>query len=215
MNILTQFKDLLFESLKENKKLIIVLFVLFIILIIAGWVLSADMISNATNTVTSSNTSIVGNPSTGDDDAISLFIHNELGGIITYVSSVFFAIPAIVSLIYNGINLGITGQLLSKVLPNGGLRFIIYLIPHGIFEITATVIQSVAGILLFLFIWRFIKAIRSDETEGLSDSFEKTKKILIQSIILMIFSTILLIIAAPIEAYISVPFSEFIMGFLI
>lgn len=105
------------------------------------------------------------------------------------------------------------GQLFNTMMPNGAIKYIVYLIPHGIFEITATVIESVAGILLFLFIWRFIKAMLSNESQGFKDSFEKTKKVLIQSIILMIFSTILLLIAAPIEAYVSIPLSEFILGF--
>ena len=47
-----------------------------------------------------------------------------------------------------------------------------------------------------------------------TESFQKTKKVLIHSIILMIFSTILLLIAAPIETFVSVPFSEF-MGNLL
>ena len=98
-------------------------------------------------------------------------------------------------------------------MPNGGTLYILYLIPHGIFEVTATVLQSVAGILLFLFIWRFIKSMRNKKTNGISQSFEKTKKALIQSIVLMIFSTILLLIAAPIEAYVSIPFAEFVMNF--
>lgn len=53
---------------------------------------------------------------------------------------------------------------------------------------------------------------RSDDTQGISDSFEKTKKILIQSIVLLIFSAILLIIAAPIEAYFSISFASLITG---
>lgn len=144
--------------------------------------------------------------------AVDLFIQNEWGGIVTYIASVFFAIPAILVLIYNGVNLGASGPLFNQLIPNGGIRYIVYLIPHGIFEITATVLQSVAGVLLFLFIWRFIKAWRSSQTESASDAFDKTKKVLIQSIVLMVFATILLLIAAPIEAYISVPFSNLIVG---
>ena len=100
-----------------------------------------------------------------------------------------------------------------ELIPNGGLKFLVYLIPHGIFEITATVIQSVAGILLFMFIFKFIKAWRSSQTQGASDAFDKTKKVLIQSIMLMIFAAILLLIAAPIEAYVSIPFSQLILGY--
>lgn len=209
MDLLTKFKYLLIESLKDNKKLIIGLYILFIISFVAAWILTADKIGAAINAVDASNSTATGLSTFG---ATELFINNEWGGIVTYIASIFFAIPAFVVLLYNGVNLGATGQLFSQIIPNGGLRYIIYLIPHGIFEITATVIQSVAGVLLFLFIWRFLKAWRSSETHGASDAFEKTKKVLIQSVILMIFATILLLIAAPIEAYVSVPFSELVVG---
>lgn len=209
MDILTKFKDLLLETLKENKKLIIGLYLLFIICFIAAWIMSGTAMDSAISKLPASNATNSGIDSVG---AVELFIQNEGGGILTYIASVFFAIPAIIMLIYNGINLGTSGQFFSHMIPNGGFRYIVYLIPHGIFEITATVLQSVAGVLLFLFIWRFIKAWRSDQTQGASEAFDKTKKVLIQSIVLMIFATILLIIAAPIEAYFSVPFSEIIVG---
>ena len=208
MNILVKFKNSLIESLKDNKKLIIGLYIVFIITFIAAFILSAAKMGNITSNIPVSGKSVGMN----GGDAIELFIHNVSGGILTYIGSIFFAIPAIVGIVYNGINLGTFGQLFNHLIPNGGLRYIVYLIPHGIFEITATVLQSVAGVLLFLFIWRFIKAWRSSETQGVSDSFEKTKKVLIQSIVLMIFSIILLLIAAPIEAFVSIPFSELIFG---
>lgn len=208
MSILVKFKDLLVEALRDNKRLIIGLYVLFIIVFIAAFFLYAGKMANVGNISVSGN-----GVGSNVDDAIGLFIHNVEGGILTYIGSIFFAIPAIVGLVYNGINLGALGQLFNQIIPNGFLKYIVYLIPHGIFEITATVLQSVAGVVLFLFIWRFIKTWRSSETNGVSDSFEKTKKDLIQSIVIMIFSIILLLIAAPIEAYVSAPFSEFILGF--
>lgn len=209
MSILVKFKNSLVEALKDNKRLIIGLYILFIIVFIAAFILSSDKMANGISNIPVSSNGV----SMNGDDAIELFIHNVEGGILIYIGSIFFAIPAIVGLVYNGINLGALGQLFNQMIPNGFLKYIVYLIPHGIFEITATVLQSVAGVVLFLFIWRFIKSWRSSETNGVSDSFEKTKKDLIQSIVLMIFSIILLLIASPIEAYVSVPFSEFILGF--
>lgn len=153
----------------------------------------------------------------GDNiSAWNLFIINEWGGIVTYAASIFFGIFAIFSLAFNAINLGMVGAMFSSFKANGGLQFIIYLIPHGIFELTATVLESAAGILLFLFIWRFAKGIIRSESDGFKKkcqtSFKMHKKVLFQSVALMIFSTILLLIASPIEAYFSVPFSEFILG---
>ena len=210
MDILKKFKDLLIESLKDNKKLIIGLYVFFIICIIGAWILSVGPVG--AKLAAAQNMSSSTPAAMQDVSPVDLFINNEFGGILVYVGSIFFGIPAIVSLVYNGINMGLIGQLFSQVLPNGGIRYLVYLIPHGIFELTATVLQSVAGILLFLFIWRFVRAMISSETHGVSEAFDKSKKVLVQSLIIMIFATILLLIAAPIEAYFSVPFSELIVG---
>lgn len=212
MNTLRKFIDLTIESLKDNKKLIIGLYLLFIVCFVGAWFLSAPRIQTLVSNISALSTPTTTPNMANSVGAIELFISNEFGGIVTYLGSIFFGIPAIVLLMYNGINIGFQGQLFNTVIPNGGLKFIVYLIPHGIFEITATVLESVAGILLFMFIWKFIKAWRSSETRGVSDSFEKTKKILIQSIMIFIFSTILLAIAAPLEAYFSLPFSQFILG---
>ncbi len=210
MNILKKFKDLLFESLRDNKKLIIVFYVFFIVCFIGAWILSADAISASLSGIqnASSSTPTLDNTIS----AMDILINNEWSGILTYVGSIFFGIFAIISLGYNGVNLGMFGQLFCQYVPNGGLKYIVYLIPHGIFEITATVLHSVAGILLFLFIWRFIRAMISKDVHGASEAFNQNKKVLIQSLIIMIFSAILLVIAALIEAYFSVPFSEFIVG---
>lgn len=200
----------MFESLRDNKKLIIVFYVFFIVCFIGAWILSADAISASLSGIQNASSSTPTLENT--ISAMDILINNEWSGILTYVGSIFFGIFAIISLGYNGVNLGMFGQLFSQYVPNGGLKYIVYLIPHGIFEITATVLHSVAGILLFLFIWRFIRAMISKDVHGASEAFNQNKKVLIQSLIIMIFSAILLVIAALIEAYFSVPFSEFIVG---
>ena len=200
----------MFESLRDNKKLIIVFYVFFIVCFIGAWILSADAISASLSGIQNASSST---PTLDNNISVmDILINNEWSGILTYVGSIFFGIVAIISLGYNGVNLGMFGQLFSQYVPNGGLKYIVYLIPHGIFEITATVLHSVAGILLFLFIWRFIRAMISKDVHGASEAFNQNKKVLIQSLIIMIFSAILLVIAALIEAYFSVPFSEFIVG---
>lgn len=209
-DFLIKFKDLTIESLKDNKKLIVGLYIIFIICFVLAWVLSADKMGAAVNSMGIANSTAQTPNMSSQVGALDLFIANEMGGIVTYLGSILFCIPAIVMLIYNAVNMGAIGQLFATISPKMGILYLVYLIPHGIFEITATVLESVAGILLFLFIWRFIKAWRT--SNGASEAFEKTKKVLIQSIMIFIFSTILLAIAAPIEAYVSVPLSAFICG---
>lgn len=206
MNIPVKFKDLLIESLKDNKKLIIGLYILFIICFIAAWILTASKVQASLGNVPLSNNTRM------NSNALELFIHNASSGITIYLASIFFAIPAVVMIIYDAVNLAMIGQIFNSIMPNGGVFYIAYLIPHGIFEITASVIQSSCGIMLFIFVWRFTRELLGSKTHGTSEAFEKTKKILIQSVVLMIFSIILLLIAAPIEAYVSVPLAEFLVG---
>jgi uncharacterized membrane protein SpoIIM required for sporulation len=201
-------KELFVESITDNKKLIIGLYALFIIAFILSWIILAPRMETIASNVPAS-----GTPG-GDTSAFELFIHNEWGGIATYFASIFFGISAVVMVLYNAFSIAAIGPLFAKIIPNGDILFILYLIPHGIFEFTGLILQSAAGILLFLFVWRFIRAWRSSDTDGASDAFEMTKKALIQSVVLMVIATILLLIAAPIEAYVSVPFSQAVMGLL-
>jgi uncharacterized membrane protein SpoIIM required for sporulation len=199
-------KELFVESIMDNKKLIIGLYALFIIAFIASWLITAPKMGSIAGNVP------VSSSPGGDTSPVELFIHNEWGGIVTYFGSIFFAIPAVVMVFYNAFNIAAIGLLFANIMPNGSIMYILYLIPHGIFEITGMILQSVAGILLFLFIWRFVKALRSSDTNGVSDAFEMTKKALIQSVVLMVIATVLTLVAAPIESYVSIPFSQVIMG---
>ena len=212
MNIITKFKDLLIDSLKENKKMILAFYAIFFITFILSAALAGGHMENVIDDIPDS----AGGSKDGNVTATELFIHNELGGIGAYIASILFGIPAIIAIIYNGVSLGLTGALLSHFMPKGWIQYIIYLIPHGIFEFTAMVIQSVAGILLFLFIVDFLKGLIRSEKNGFKEkvifSYEENNKRFIQSLVLMIFGTILLLIAAPIEAYVSIPLSNFILG---
>lgn len=212
MNIITKFKDLLIDSLKENKKMILAFYAIFFVSFILSAALAGGHMENVIDDIPDS----AGGSKDGNVTATELFIHNELGGIGAYIASILFGIPAIIAIIYNGVSLGLTGALLSHFMPKGWIQYIIYLIPHGIFEFTAMVIQSVAGILLFLFIVDFLKGLIRSEKNGFKEkvifSYEENNKRFIQSLVLMIFGTILLLIAAPIEAYVSIPLSNFILG---
>ena len=212
MNIITKFKDLLIDSLKENKKMILAFYAIFFV----SFILSAALVGGHMENVIDDTPDSAGGSKDGNVTATELFLHNELGGIEVYIASILFGIPAIIIIIYNGVSLGLTGALLSHFMPKGWIQYIIYLIPHGIFEFTAMVIQSVAGILLFLFIVDFLKGLIRSEKNGFKEkvifSYEENNKRFIQSLVLMIFGTILLLIAAPIEAYVSIPLSNFILG---
>ncbi|MBE6499179.1 MAG: stage II sporulation protein M [Methanobrevibacter thaueri] len=202
---MTNIKKLIAETITDNKKLIIGLYALFIITFIISWIINTPRIEDITRNVTSLNT-----PGEGIS-AFEILINNELSGAIVYLGSILFGIMAFISILFNGYTIGGLGPLFAKIIPNGGILYIIYLIPHGIFEFTGMVFESAGGILLFLFLWRFIKTLRNNSNSA-SDAFDMTKKILIQSLILYVIAVILNLIAAPIEAYFSTSFSQFIMS---
>ena len=93
-------KELVVETLKENKKLIIGLYALFIIVFIATWIMMAPKVANMPTNATAVST--LG----PDSSALELFIHNESSGLMTYIGSIFFGILAIVMIIYNGYSIG-------------------------------------------------------------------------------------------------------------
>ena len=126
-------KDLIVETLTDNKKLIVGLYALFIIVFIATWIIMSPKMAAATGNITALST-----PGEGTG-ALELFIHNELSGIVTYFGSIFFGIIAIVMVVYNAINIAMMGPLFASILHNGGIFYIFYLIPHGIFEFTGMI----------------------------------------------------------------------------
>ena len=195
------------EAIVDNKRLIILMVALYVIFFIIGGILSSqvfDMFSSKVHTIGAHMTK-----SSALDPALELFIHNEYAGIQTYVYSIFFGIFAFVSVMLNGALMGVFGGLALTKGPVYGISMFIALVaPHGIFEIPANILESVAGVLLFLFIFRFFKTIYGIK-DGSSfklkakKSWEVNKIYFKQSIVLMIFSCVLLVIAAIIEGHIT------------
>ena len=195
------------EAIVDNKRLIILMIALYVIFFIIGGILASQVLGMFSSKVHTMGAHMT-KPS-ALDPALELFIHNEYAGIQTYVYSIFFGIFAFVSIMLNGALMGVFGGLALTKGPVYGISMFIALVaPHGIFEIPANILESVAGVLLFLFIFRFFKTIYGIK-DGSSfklkakKSWEVNKIYFKQSIVLMIFCCILLIIAAIIEGHIT------------
>lgn len=196
------------SSIVDNKRLICLMFSLYIISAVLAWIFHTQLLE-------------ILNPFLGEikaelsreftlDPALELFINNESAGLTTYFSSVFFGIMSFVSVIVNGIAIGIVGGKFVSMDPfRMSLLFIALIVPHGIFEIPALIFESTAGVLLFLFIWRFLKTINITRNDFSSfklmvkNSWKLNKVYLKQSVVLMVFSCMLLIIAALIEGHVT------------
>lgn len=121
--------------------------------------------------------------------ALELFGNNWLVAITTAYGGVAFVLPAIVSVLFNGLALGITARL--EVDPAELAAFVV---PHGIIEIPAILIASALGISVGVTAWRTWRG-RAGRTD-LADALERAFWVLVGI-------GILLAIAALIEGFVS------------
>ncbi|WP_405267892.1 stage II sporulation protein M [Methanobrevibacter sp.] len=141
-----------------------------------------------------------------------IFLNNLRVICVMFVFGIIFCFSAVM-LAFNGFFVGYyvgsTHDLFTVLM---------YIIPHGIFELPSCALACAASFVLFNFIYKFIKALLKDTNDNVSDlirsSYDKTDDKLKQAVILFIVSVILMIIAGVIEAYFTVPIAQFIFSIL-
>ncbi|AXR76605.1 stage II sporulation protein M [Natrarchaeobaculum sulfurireducens] len=121
--------------------------------------------------------------------ALEFFGNNWLVAITTAYAGVALVIPAIASLLFNGVFIGITARLEAEP-----LELLAFVIPHGIFEIPAIFVASALGIWLGLVGWRAHKG-RIDR-QAFADALERAFWVLVGI-------GILLAVAGFVEGFIS------------
>ncbi len=93
---------------------------------------------------------------------------------------------------------------------------LMYIVPHGIFELPSCILACAASFVLFNFVYKFIRALLIYDAGSVSGTFrysyEKSKDKLKQAIILFAISVILMVIAGIIEAYFTLPIAQFVLS---
>ncbi len=143
-------------------------------------------------------------------NTFSIFLHNLRSIFITYVGGIIGIIPALV-LAGNGFIYGsfvgyfMHGGVLNNYGISNPLDFIIYTLPHGIFEIPGLIISCTAGFRLasavFNYLWNISKDTPIDNYWELKDSLT-----------LFVIGIVLTFIAAIIEANFSISIGNYITG---
>jgi uncharacterized membrane protein SpoIIM required for sporulation len=138
---------------------------------------------------------------------LSIFLHNLQALLFTYIGGIIGIIPA-GALFFNGfiygaflgyfMHGGIVGN--YTVLTSG--EFIIYTLPHGIFEIPGFIIASAAGFRLTSLVIGLLKS------TTISEQYWKFK----DSLALLVIAIVLIFIAAIIEANFSVSVGNYFTG---
>lgn len=141
-----------------------------------------------------------------------IFLNNLKVIIMMFVCGVIFCFSALI-LSFNGFFVGYyagTSENLFEVL--------LYIVPHGIFELSSCVIACASGFVLFNFACRFLKALWNQENDSLSgklkDSYSLSNDKLRQACILFVVSVVLMMIAGFIETYLTIPIARFVLSIL-
>ncbi|MDO5851950.1 MAG: stage II sporulation protein M [Methanobacteriaceae archaeon] len=141
----------------------------------------------------------------------SLFINNYGVALMMYKGGILLSIPTMYLLVYNGIIIGVTGAQLPIT------YYLAYILPHGIFEITAIIIAGGAGFRLTHAIITVLSGIKLND-ENSSEIFfnhlHLALKIFIDSAIMIIALAVLLLIAAFVEANLSIPIGKMFVNMI-
>ncbi|RQG96456.1 stage II sporulation protein M [Natrarchaeobius chitinivorans] len=121
--------------------------------------------------------------------ALELFGNNTMVAITTAFSGVALAIPALASLLFNGVYMGAVSRF--EVDPTQLLAFVI---PHGVFEIPAIFVASALGIWLGVVSWRAFRG--SIDRPTFADALERAFWVLVGV-------ALLLAVAGFVEGFVS------------
>lgn len=98
------------------------------------------------------------------------------------------------------------------------LYTVLLIVPHGIFEFSSCILACSSGLVLFNFIYRFLRALWREENSSvklsLSNSFNASSDKLKQAVILLIIASILMAIAGFIEVYLTLPIAKSIISLM-
>ncbi|MBF4469296.1 MAG: stage II sporulation protein M [Methanobrevibacter arboriphilus] len=203
------------SAFSENKFIILFSTLLFVIPMLFGYFF-ASYISEAMNPVINSFRERV---QQGDIQLThdSIFFNNVYVGIILYCGAITFGLLTASVLISNGIFIGYFATKMPLY------SFLLLTLPHGIFEIPAIIIAGSSGFIMFKFLVEFFKGIvkpviTNDEVRlsvknRIANSLNNNINRLTQSLVLLGFSVVLFIIAAFIEAYLTIGIARLFMIF--
>lgn len=199
---------------RRNKKLLMVSFSIYFLSVIAGIMLALFLsgpVSSYLTTMVQTDRQFL---SEKGFNFLTIFSHNLFSLVLTFVGG----ITAVITVIFIIINGFVYGAFLGYVASNpviGGqassvgsltpLKFIVYTVPHGIFEISGFIIAGAAGLRLSTII---IDIIRKDEES--SYYYNQIK----DALALFGIAVVLIFIAAIIETNVTLHIGNFIFQHL-
>ena len=207
---MTSIKNEVKSAFTENKNIIIASTVIFFGSIILGYVFEPNLYSYLNPVVEDFSNKVQSGiiKITFQD----IFFNNIMVVLRMFIYGLFFCISALV-LAFNGF---FVGYYIATV-PNI-IFALILIIPHGIFEFPACILGCASGFVLFKFAYRLIKTFINEKDMGfvnrITYAYSENFKILLHALIILLVSSILMVIAGLVEAYVTLPLGMFIMSML-
>lgn len=197
------------RAFTENKLAIIASILILFLSMILGYVFEPNLhaylnpvVEDITNKV---ETGVI--QLTFDD----IFFNNIMIVLQMFVFGLFFCFSALI-LGFNGFFVGY-----YAAISNSLLEVIVFVVPHGIFEFSSCILACASGFVLFNFAFKLIKTFIKEKERKFLDRFIYSYDLnfdkLLQALILLAISSILMIIAGIIEAYITLPLGKFLLSF--
>jgi len=195
-------------TFKENKKAIIAATTILFISLILGYILKPylyDILNPVVEDLTKKvHTGVI--KLTFQD----IFLNNIKIVFLMFFFGLVCCFSAII-LAYNGF---FTGYYVATT--NNLTHTLLLTIPHGIFEFPSCILACASGFVLFNFLVKFLKTLLKQKNTSIKESLTVAFNIsyikLKQAIILLIFASILMIIAGFVEVYLTVPISQFVIS---
>lgn len=204
------YKSFFINLYKRNKIVLIVSLTIFFVSVLISGIgpyLSSSFNQFITNLMINYLSAVA---NIGIKTTLAIFLHNSNVAFFSlYIGGLFFGISSIMELVYIGF---INGFIFVKY-----PFTMIYILPHGIFEVSSYIIAGAAGFKLLStalnIIWGGIHIKRSmsiDEqfNRVLSRNYLRFR----DSLVLIVIAIVLLFIAAIIEANISMAFGNYVTG---
>ena len=183
-------KEYVKEYFKRNKNLIIISLVILVLSSIFG-VLVSEYIKQTIMTVLHEMVNNFPRNQGVLEEVIYLFLNNMRVDLMVILFGFFFSVISIAITVSNGIIIGFTSTLVSP------LAFIVGIFPHGIFELSASVIALTCAFIITKFEIRIIKGLIDKRVkEAFNDNIFMIKDIILSFIVVFV----LLVLAAIIEA---------------
>ncbi len=140
--------------------------------------------------------------------ATYLFKNNLTVNLIIIAGGFLLSIISALVIILNGFVIGFAYWVISNP-----ILFVLYILPHGIFELTATILSFGVSLMITRLICRLIRGV-FNKGSTIKTEYENSKFLIVDILISIFFIIILLILAAFIEAYLTIPLANFFIGFV-